>query len=51
MIGAFVSSSIEILQYILCTGVTDIDDVIFNTLGTIIGYCIWKVLKKLFKIK
>ncbi len=47
IIGAFVSSSIEILQYILCTGVTDIDDVIFNTVGTIMGYCIWKILRKL----
>lgn len=41
-IGMLVSTSIEILQYILCTGVTDIDDIIFNALGTLIGYGMWK---------
>ena len=45
-IGALVSVSIEVLQYILCTGVTDIDDIIFNTLGTIMGYGVYKALKK-----
>lgn len=40
-IGAVVSSSIEILQYVLCTGVTDIDDVICNTLGAAMGYGLW----------
>ena len=43
LLGAGISLSIEILQFIICTGVTDIDDVIFNTLGTVIGYCIWKL--------
>ena len=40
-IGMVISTIIEILQYILCTGVTDIDDVIFNTIGTAIGYFLW----------
>lgn len=46
-VGVMVSSSIEILQYILCTGVTDIDDVICNTLGTAMGYGLWLVIDKL----
>lgn len=48
-IGMSVSSSIEVLQYILCTGVTDIDDVIFNTLGTAIGYFLWYVFDRIRK--
>lgn len=40
-IGMVTSSTIEILQYVLCTGVTDIDDVICNTIGTAMGYGIW----------
>ncbi|KRM72988.1 VanZ family protein [Lacticaseibacillus brantae] len=32
------SLSIEALQFVLNTGVTDIDDVIFNTLGGVLGY-------------
>lgn len=38
-IGFLVSLSIEVLQYLLDTGIPDIDDLIFNTLGTILG--IW----------
>lgn len=49
MIGMCISASIEVLQYILCTGVSDIDDIIFNTLGTIMGYIVWKILKQIFK--
>ncbi len=43
-IGAIVSTSIEVLQYILCTGVTDIDDVILNTIGAGIGYIVFNIL-------
>lgn len=42
-IGMVVSTLIEILQFVFCTGVTDIDDVIFNTLGTAIGYMLWAI--------
>lgn len=51
-IGMVVSTTIEILQYILCTGVTDIDDVIFNTIGTAMGYMLWAIfdsVRNLFK--
>lgn len=45
--GVIISSSIEILQYVLCTGVTDIDDVICNTIGTVMGYGIWVIIDKI----
>lgn len=42
-VGMVVSTLIEILQFVFCTGVTDIDDVIFNTIGTGIGYMGWAI--------
>ena len=45
-IGMSISSAIEVLQFILCTGVTDIDDVIFNTIGTAIGCLLWCLFDK-----
>jgi glycopeptide antibiotics resistance protein len=45
--AALVSLSIELLQFILCTGVTDLDDVILNTLGAMIGYGIWKIVSSI----
>ena len=53
LIGALISTSIETLQFIFNTGVTDIDDVIFNTLGAAVGYLIYfvgKWIKKLIKV-
>lgn len=35
---------IEGLQFVLMTGVADIDDVIFNTLGGIVGYLLYRFL-------
>ncbi|AKP66170.1 VanZ family protein [Companilactobacillus ginsenosidimutans] len=52
LIGALVSVSIEALQFVLSTGVTDIDDVISNTIGTAIGfllYFICNIVKKRIK--
>lgn len=48
-IGMVTSSTIEILQYVLCTGVTDIDDVICNTIGTAMGYGIWVLIDTIRK--
>lgn len=45
--GMMVSASIEMLQYICRTGITDIDDLIFNTLGTLIGYLFFKLCTKI----
>ncbi|HAJ55690.1 MAG TPA: VanZ family protein, partial [Lactobacillus sp.] len=37
-IGLVTSLSIETLQFLLISGVADIDDVIFNLIGAILGY-------------
>ncbi|QNQ83377.1 VanZ family protein [Lactobacillus sp. PV037] len=42
LVGAAISVSIEGWQFVLMTGVSDIDDVFFNVCGTIIGYGIYK---------
>lgn len=38
LLGCGLSIMIEGLQYLFYTGITDVDDVIFNTLGAAIGY-------------
>jgi glycopeptide antibiotics resistance protein len=38
-----VSILIEVLQYIALLGVFDIDDIILNTLGTVLGFWLYKV--------
>lgn len=45
LIGFLISLSIEISQIFLNRG-TDIDDLIFNTLGIIIGLVIYKIISK-----
>ena len=40
---------IETVQYITKLGVFDIDDIIMNTLGGVIGYCIYYVTAKLIR--
>lgn len=49
LIGALISASIETMQFVLNTGVTDIDDVIFNTLGAAVGYLLYFVGKWIIK--
>ena len=41
--GFLASLSIEVLQYLTCTNFTDIDDIIFNTLGTVLGFIIFNI--------
>ena len=41
--------TIEVIQYITKLGVFDVDDIIMNTLGGIIGYCIYYVAAKLLR--
>lgn len=48
-LGALLSLLIEILQLFLNRG-TDVDDIILNTLGTVIGYFIFVSLYRLFPI-
>lgn len=42
--AALLSLLIEALQFVLYTGVADIDDVIFNTIGGLFGYFIYQFL-------
>jgi glycopeptide antibiotics resistance protein len=38
-----VSIFIEAMQYILTLGVFDIDDIILNLLGTVLGFLLYKI--------
>ena len=44
VIGLITSLSIETLQFLLISGVADIDDVIFNVIGAILGYAFYRLL-------
>lgn len=47
---SFITSlSIEVLQFIFRTGISDVDDLVFNTLGGIIGYIIFKIGQVIYK--
>lgn len=49
LIAALLASLIvEILQYAAGVGASDIDDVILNVTGAILGYCIYRLLRKWF---
>jgi glycopeptide antibiotics resistance protein len=41
IMGSLLSLSIETMQFFLITGVSDIDDWIFNTIGVICGYLVY----------
>ena len=49
LLGFFFSLCIELLQYLFSVGVSEIDDLINNTLGTIVGCLYWKLMCKLQK--
>lgn len=44
--GCIVSISIETMQFIFNTGISDIDDVLFNTVGAILGYVAFFIVSK-----
>lgn len=44
VMGSLMSLAIETMQFFLITGISDIDDWIFNTIGVILGYCIFEIL-------
>lgn len=48
-IGFFLSLSIEIAQYYFCLGVFDVDDLILNVLGVILGYVFYKIITNAIK--
>lgn len=51
VIPLFVSVAIEVLQYIFSLGITDITDVISNTLGAILGSLSYLLFNTIFKEK
>ncbi|MBS4900389.1 MAG: VanZ family protein [Clostridiales bacterium] len=48
-IAAIVSTIIELLQYIFAVGTGDIDDVILNTCGAVLGYAVYVIINKIFR--
>ena len=44
--GLLLSAGIELSQYLLMTGATDIDDVILNALGALAGWALAHIIKK-----
>lgn len=44
--GFVLSLFIEVMQYILALGSSDIDDLLLNTLGTMVGYAIYKAVRR-----
>lgn len=49
VIICFISLSVEIIQYIFGIGGSDIDDVILNTIGGLLGILTYKMIALLFK--
>lgn len=43
--GAALSACLEALQYLLGTGISDIDDVLINALGALLGYLLFRRLR------
>lgn len=43
-IGGLISACIEILQYQLQCGLSELDDIISNTLGMFLGIVIWRIM-------
>lgn len=46
--GCLISVSIEVLQLITRTGLFELDDIIHNTLGALLGYCVFQIVKKIY---
>ena len=51
LIGLVISVTIEALQYILMRGFTEVDDVMHNTLGCLIGFGFMIILRIIFKTR
>lgn len=47
--GFICSCSIEIVQHITQTGYLQLDDVVTNTMGTLLGWLAWKAGKRIIK--
>lgn len=51
LVGAGISLAFEIIQLATGIGSFDVDDLILNTFGTILGYIILKLLTRFLKIE
>ncbi|MGI2328190.1 VanZ family protein [Planococcus sp. YIM B11945] len=49
MIGFMVTVSIELLQFFLQLGQFDIDDIFLNTIGALLGYFVYKSIRKVWR--
>lgn len=45
--GLTMSVTIEVAQYYLCLGVFDVDDMILNVFGVVLGFIFYKIIKKI----
>lgn len=50
LFGVALSFTIELLQFFMKTGYSEIDDLFHNFIGTLIGYCLYSILFSLFKV-
>ena len=48
--GCLFSGSIEIMQYITGRGLTEVDDVITNTIGAAVGVVIYKIISSVYRV-
>ena len=48
LIGCSISISIESLQFWFMKGFSEVDDVMHNTVGCIVGYIIYSILVRIF---
>lgn len=46
-LGLLISAGIELSQLFLCRGLFEFDDIIHNTLGTIIGFVVFLIVSKI----
>lgn len=51
VLGFLLSAIIEISQYIGILGNREVDDVLNNTIGTAVGYLVWKLTRCLINKK
>ncbi len=49
LMGFCCSVSIEVLQFVFATGISDVDDVIFNTTGTVIGFVVYLGVRTVYR--
>lgn len=47
--GFFISAIIEMMQLLFMRGLFELDDIIYNTLGVLVGYLLYRLCEVLFK--